>query len=301
MLGGVKAGLRRIVRGRDDTRVRATWRVLLAMPVLWTFTGGVLTGNLQSTVGIIPSGQDPGGGLAQSLLHAGFLLVVLAGWARYLDRRPLSAYGVSSSLPWIRDFFVGFTAVLVGSFVWLGITAAVGGTSVSVSPSLPTESVVVAFALPFVTFALHAAVQQVVFFRVILGNAAEGLHSRGVDAERAALVAVPVAVLFFIAMHGETTTLRVLDLTVAGGIFALLYLHTGELAVGIGAHSGGLYGGVVVSSVVQVTGSLSGALGTVDAYGFPAMVVAYAVLATWLLWRHGEIPVRRDVARWSGS
>lgn len=300
-LDGVTAGLRRVVCGDNDTRVRATWRVLLAMPVLWVFTGGILTGNLQSALPFVPSGPERFGGLAQSLLHAGFLVVVLAAWARYLDRRPLSTYGVSLSVAWFRDVLVGFAAVLVGSVVWLTVTAAVGGTSVAVAPSRPSESLLVAFVVPFVAFALHAVVQQIVFFEVILGTAAEGLHSRGLTARRAALGAVPIAVLFFVLMHSELTALRTFDLMLAGGIFALLSLHTGELAVGIGAHTGSLYGGIVLSSVVEVTGSLAGVLGTVDAYGFPALVGAYAVLVGWLRWRQGTLSVRSGMARWTSA
>lgn len=89
--------LRSVVRGNHDPRLRATWRVLLAWPVLWLLTGGVLTGNLQAAVGAIPSGPGLAAGLSQSLLHAVFFAVVLVPWARYVDRQPLSAYGLSAS------------------------------------------------------------------------------------------------------------------------------------------------------------------------------------------------------------
>jgi len=287
--------------GRHDPRIRATWRVLLAMPVLWVLTGGVLAGNLQSAVGVLPSAGATGGGVTQSLLHAGFFLAALGVWARYLDRRPLSDYGVSASPRWVRDGVVGFAAVLVGFGAWTGLTTAFGPTSVAVAPSVPQGSVLLGVIVPFVALVLHAAVQQVVFFRVILESAAEGLHSRGVSAAGAVAGAVPVAVLLFVVMHGQAGPLRLLDLAVAGGIFGLLYLHTGELALGIGAHFGALYGGIVVSAVVRVTGSLSGVPGVLDQYGFPKMVVAYVVILAWLRWRRGEVPVRTDVARWSAG
>ena len=304
---GNQSGTERVVErihgvgwGRRDPRVRATWRVLLAMPVLWVLTGGILAGNVQSAVGVLPNG-GAGGGLAQSLLHAGFFLVVLGVWARYLDRRPLSDYGVSASPRWVRDGIVGFVAVLVGLGVWGGVTTALGGTSVAVAPSVPQGSVLLGVIAPFVALVLHAAVQQVVFFRVILGSAAEGLHRRGVSAPQAVAGAVPVAVLVFVLMHGQAGPLRLLDLAVAGGVFGALYLHTGELALGIGAHFGALYGGVVVSAVVRVTGSLSGIPGVLDQYGFPKMLIAYVVIVAWLRWWRGEVPIRTDIARWSGG
>lgn len=292
---------RSVVWGRTDPRVRATWRVLLAMPILWTFSGAVLAGNVQAAVEVIPSGRAPGGGLAQSLLHGGFFLITLLGWARYLDREPLSNYGVSVSLGWLRDFVIGFAAVIVGFGVWIGLGAVLGETTVVVSPTIPQGSVFFGFVIPVVALVLHAAVQQVVFFRVILKNAAEGLHSRGVSAVPAAIGAVPVAVLLFIVMHGELTILRVLDLAVAGSIFGLLYVHTGELAMGIGAHFGALYAGIVVSAVIRVTGSLPGVLGLINQYGFPKIVVAYLMVVAWLIWWHGEISTQNGIAWWTGD
>jgi hypothetical protein len=296
-LGGVTRGLKEVVWGRDDTRVRALWRVLLAMPLLWMVTGGVLAGNVQSAIGAIPVGQAQGSGLAQSLLHAGFFLLVLIPWARYLDRYPLSHYGVSASSDWVRDCFLGFVAVLVGLVVWAGLSVAVGSKTAVVSPSVPEGSVLWGLALPFVAFLLHAAVQQVVFFRVILKTAAEGLGGRGVTASRAALGAVPVAVLLFVLMHELSSALRVFDIAVAGTIYGLLYLQTGELALGIGAHFGALFGGTVLFAVVEVTGSLPGILGTVDQYGFPKMVIAYLAIAAWVRWRQGDLSIQPGIAR----
>lgn len=288
--------LRSAVFGTEDARLRATWRVLLAMPVLWLLTGGILTGNLQASVDLIPSGEAPGAGLAQSLLHAGFVLLAVTGWARYVDRQPLATYGVSVSTAWLRDALIGFLAVIIGLVTWTGLGAIVGGTSVQVSPATPEESVLAWVVVPAGALLLHAAVQQVVFFRVILKNAAEGLHARGVDPRRAALASVPVAVLFFVLMHGSGTPLRLLDLAVAGGVFGLLYLHTGELGLGIGAHFGTLYAGSLVAAVIRVTGSLSGVLGTVDQYGFPKLAVAYLVLLGWLVWSRGASSIQPDIA-----
>jgi hypothetical protein len=291
--------LRFLVFGRDDPRVRATWRVLLAMPLLWVLTGGVLAGNVQSSIGVIPSGQSLGSGLAQSVLHGGFFLLVLVVWARYLDRQPLSNYGISVSLGWIRDFLVGFVAVVIGHGIWLGLSSLLGGRAVRVSPSTPEESVLVWLLLPFVSLVLHAAVQQIVFFRVILKNAAEGLHSRGMNARRAALAGIPIAVVFFVLMHGSTTPLRVFDLAVAGGIFALLYLHTGELAIGIGGHFGAFYSGTLLFAVFQVAGNLPGVLGRIGEYGFPKLIIGYLVVLAWLMWQRSEIPIEEATARWS--
>lgn len=292
--------LRQVIFGTEDPRVRATWRVLLAMPILWILTGAVLAGNLRSSIGFIPSGQAIGSGFAASLLHGGFLLIAMVVWARYVDWQPLSNYGISGSLDWAGDFLVGFVAVVIGQAMWLVGSSLPGGKSIQVSPSTPDESILIWLILPFGALILHAAVQQIVFFRVILKNAAEGLHSRGLKPSQAAVVAVPVATVFFIAMHGSTTPLRILDLAIAGGIFSLLYLHTGALGLGIGAHFGAFYAGTIVFAVFQVTGALSGVLGTVDQYGFPKMMAAYLVVLAWLMLSRGEIPLETSIARWNG-
>jgi len=288
--------LKRVVWGSDDSRVRATWRVLLAMPILWVFTGGVLAANVQAAIEVIPAGPAQRSGLAQSLLHAGFFLLALVLWAKYLDRDSVASYGVSTSPDWVRDALLGFVAVLVGLVVWAGFSVAVGGKTAAVSPAVPEGSVLFGLVLPLVALVLHAAVQQVVFFRVILKTAAEGLKSRGVTPSRAALGAVPVAVLFFVLMHDLSSALRVFDIAVAGTIYGLLYLHTGELGLGIGAHFGALYGGTVLFAVVDVTGSLPGILGTVDQYGFPKMVIAYLGIVAWMTWRRGDIPIESGIA-----
>lgn len=292
--------LRAVVFGTEDSRVRATWRVLLAMPVLWSLTGGVLTGNLNAAVGFIPSGGAPGSGLAASLVHAVFLVGVLVPWARYIDWVPLSNYGISVSLRWVREFLLGFIAVVLGQSLWILISSLPGGKSAQISVSTPEGSVLVWLVIPFVALTLHAAVQQVVFFRVILKNAAEGLHSRGMNATQAVLMAVLVAAVFFIAMHGSTVPMRIFDLALVGGIFGLLYSHTGRLGFGIGAHFGAFYAGTVVFGVIQMTGALPGVLGVIDQYGFPKMVFAYLLLLAWLRLRRGEVPLQSAIARWRG-
>jgi len=267
------------------------------MPILWILTGDVLTANV--IVILFQSFQSTVIELTSSLLHGGFLLISLLLWARYFDRQALSNYGISGSLDWFREFVTGFVVVIIGQGLWITISSLLGSKSVRMSLSTPDESILFWLVVPFVALVLHAAVQQIVFFRVILKNAAEGLHSRRVNDNRAILAAVPVAIVFFIAMHGSTPPLRILDLALTGGIFGLMYLHTGELGLGIGAHFGAFYSGTVVFRVIQVTGTLPGVFGTIDQYGFPKMVLAYLVVVAWLLWRHGEIPLQHSIARWN--
>lgn len=295
-MSGIGSSISRIVYGSTGARPRATWRVLLAWPILWILTGAVLAANTQVLVDTIPAGPEQGGGLAQSVLHALFFVLVLALWARYLDRRTLSEYGVTLTSRWTREFILGFGAVLVGSLVWVALKVGVGASTVEIAPSTSDGSFAWGFLIPAVALLLHAAVQQLVFFRVILKTAAEGLHSRGLGVGLAALVAVPVAVLFFVLMHEVSTPLRRLDLVIAGVVFSLFYLHTGSMGLGIGAHFGALYGGSLISAVIQVSGSPSGILGTVDQYGFGVMVLAYLIVAAWILRNRGTLTIDKGIA-----
>lgn len=72
----------------------------------------------------------------------------------------------------------------------------------------------------------------------------------------------------------------------------------GEMALGIGAHSGALYAGTLVFAVIQVTGSFSGVLGAIGQYGFPKMLLVYLAVVAWLSWSQGEVPIRDSIARW---
>lgn len=150
--------------------------------------------------------------------------------------------------------------------------------------------------------------QQLAFFRVIVGNAAEGLHSRGVTARRAAAAGVLASVPIFIATHQLTVDLAMLDLAVVGVIYGLLYVPTGELACGPGLHLGTFVAGGVLfvpasatagtASPLAVRQSLPGSVAVPGEYGFPKMVLAYLLLLAFTTWLHGEVPVEADVARW---
>lgn len=307
----VRARLRNLVYGRDDPRIRATYRVLLAMPVFWVVAGGVLAGNLQARVGAIPVGGEPLGGLSASLLHGGFLVLLLLGWARFVDHRPLSNYGVSATPSWAVDLLVGIGALLAAFALWFGAAVGLGWATVDAAASAPRWSLPVAVGVYVVALGIHALLQQLVFFRVVLGNAAEGLHSRGLGARRAALAGVLVAVPIFVAIHQVAVDLRTVDLAVVGLVYGLLYVHTGDLAYGTGLHLGTFVAGGLLfvpadaapetASLLAVTTSLPQSIAVLGEYGFPKVALAYALLLAVLRWRHGEVPVEADVARWVPS
>lgn len=302
MPGGTSAvvdQLRAVVWGSSDTRVRATYRVLLAWPILWFVVGTIAVGVGAS---IVPTGATKSVkmtvfGLLQGAFFAGAWVV----WARYLDRRPLADYGLSVSRSWLLDLLAGFGAVLVGTGIWLGAGSALGWTSVEVSLTTPQGSLVVGLAGVFVGVIVNVWVQETVFFGVILTNASEGLSWRGVEPSRAIVGAWIVAVLLFALKHRPEQPEVVLNLLVALGVFGLLYVHTGELALPIGVHTGVNYAGhVLVGSpslvaegptILQVTKSLSGLLGSLSDGAIPQILMAYLLLLAWIAWRSGGVSI----------
>lgn len=306
-LRGITERLRAVVWSVREARVRATWRVLLAWPVLW-----FVMGTIAVAVGaaIIPARMSlPTNMLAVGLLQGGFFAGALVVWARYLDRRPLADYGLSVSSSWLVELVVGFGAVLVGYGAWHAVGTSLGWTSVEVALAAPQDSLVLGLGAIFVAVAVNVWVQETVFIGVILTNAAEGLSSRGMAPSRAVIGAWAVAVLLFTVKHRPAAPDRVLNLVLALGVFGLLYVHTGELALSIGVHTGVNYVGnalfvspsVAVDrpTIFHVSNSLSGLLGSLNEGAIPQILLAYLVVVVWLTWRRGEVPIETGLTQWT--
>jgi hypothetical protein len=118
----------------------------------------------------------------------------------------------------------------------------------------------------------------------------------------------PRRVIDITAIHSIETAVERTDKLLAGTLFGLLYLATGRLALPIGVHgemaatTGVLFrtGPTVEGgpSIVAVTETLPGLLGTVSARRMPQLVVAALLLAGYLQWRHGSLSIDRTVTEW---
>jgi hypothetical protein len=299
MSGGTsaRATVQRAFVGETDTRLRATWRFLLAWPLLPVV--GLVAVIAQSAVGL--PGMIPGGPV-----QAATFLVLLLGWARFVDRRPLSDYGVSASWRWFATLGVGFLAVLSVWGGWHALASALGWMQVEWTPTAPGRSLAFVLVGRWVSLALNTWVQDVVFFAVVLASAAEGLRSRGLGERRAVLGGWVVAVAFFTAIHGTPTVLDAAGTVVGGAVFGLLYVHTGDLAMTIGAHWGASYaaGTVFVAassagqapSVFAVTKSLPAG---VDGAAVLLYLASYVVLVGWLRVTRGEVTVDTGLVAWT--
>lgn len=310
--GESPAGLNRlqsVVWGTNDSRVRAAWRVVLPWPVLWFLSGTIAV----ATAGaLVPASlSQPATMLAFGLFQAGFFAAAWVAWARFLDRRPLANYGLAPSGAWLLDLLIGFVAVLIGFGAWLALGSALGWAEVMVSLGGPATSLVFVLAAVFVAIIVNVWVQETVFIGITVKNAAEGLASRGVVPSRAVVGAWAVAVLLFALKHRPSTGGRVLNLLLALGIFGLLYVHTGELALPIGVHTGVNYAGQSLfaspsvaanrPAVFEVTNTLQGLAGSLNDGAIPQLLLAYLLLLGWLRWRRGAVTIERGISRWRGS
>lgn len=298
-MGDVGAGVRSVFFGTTDPRLRATWRFLLAWPLLPVV--GALVALVMPLLGL--SGMIPGGPL-----QALFLLILLLPWARYIDRRPLSDYGVSTSTSWALNLLVGVVATTAVWGGWYALASSLGWVQIEPSMTAPQDSLGLGLAGTFVSLIVNTWVQDVVFFAVVLASAAEGFRSRGIDPSRAVLGGWVVGVVFFTVIHGTPTLLDFVGTAVGGAVFGLLYVHTGELALTIGFHGGGSY--VVTSiftpeqmvgafpSVFQVTKSMPEEAAVVGRIG--PYLATYLILIGWIWLYRGEVGIEAEIAEWIG-
>jgi membrane protease YdiL (CAAX protease family) len=116
-------------------------------------------------VSISPEGSplDPAALVAFTLVPFGLLLLVLLGWVRFVERRPLASIGLQGERP-VREFLRGHAIGMAGLFAIVLVIWMVGGLRLtSVSPALSQPVSLVPIVLLLFTFALQASVEEVLF------------------------------------------------------------------------------------------------------------------------------------------
>lgn len=306
--GRVTDRLRTIGWGESDPRLRASWRVLLAFVLFVVVTlamvsalagldslGVTLAPIEMATVGIP--------------LGAVLFFAVLVPWARYIDRRPLAAYGFERSWRWLTDLVVGFLAVAIGTGLWYGVGVALGWTSVELVWAYEGGPVGLWTALMVVVWGMSGAYQATLYFGLWLTNAAEGLASRGLSPRRAVIVAWAVTAVLFVLRHTPGDLGEAGMLLAGGTVFGAMYVQSGELALPIGAIGWGNFVNLVLfvphdfeleaPVVFEVTQSLPAGLDLLADPRLPQMVIAYVVVVTWLHWRRDDLWIDTSLTEWT--
>ncbi|WP_324664801.1 CPBP family intramembrane glutamic endopeptidase [Haloarcula sediminis] len=306
--GTVSAALRRWllrpVWNREQRRLRAPLRAVLPLVV-----------SFLALAALQPALRARFDHPVVETVEMGALAAVLAGTVllsgRLLDKRPLAEYGLALDRQWWHAFAVGgavATAVHAVTLVtalaagWVTVTGFADGAG-----ALPFPA---AIAVVFAYIAVAASWEEFLFRGAMLKNLAEGADGY-VPRWAAVGAAVGLSAAVFAVLHGGKVT----DPTqygyylLAGGIFGVAYVLTGELALPIGFHvfynftMSGVFGfGVSQRTpeliVLDITGPAfwlgeTGALHTVSA------ALGGVGLLAYVRWRDGQLGLADRVTRWT--
>ena len=297
--------LRGVVWGTEEPRIRAIYRILI--PILLLTIGLTRLAVLVPRVVVPPGSPGMLSVVVTGLFEAALVGAMLVVWARYIDRRQVADYGLSQLPMWTLNLVVAVGAVLVGHAAWYAVGSALGWTDVTLVLSAGEWALVPTLAALFVALALNTWVQETVFVAIPVQNAAEGLAAWGVTPRRAVLTGWLLATLLFTLSHTNPNPATWVNHLVGLGVYALLYVHTGELSFPIGVHLGvnfsmnGLFvaeSGTTGLAVFRVAESLGGLAGGLSSGRLPQILVAYLLLLAWLRWRHGTVAIRAEIAEW---
>jgi membrane protease YdiL (CAAX protease family) len=169
------------------------------------------------------------------LLALVFVAILIV--AVFIDRRSLRGFGLGGT-GWLADLLAGLVVGFVMVAVAVGVLLLAGaGTIDSTAPTATLG--LTGLVAGFLFYAGVGAVEEFIIRGYLLVNVAEGV--RGVvDTDRTAVVVAVVGTAglfgFLHAANPGGTTLSLLNITLAGIFFGLVYAVTGRLAFPIGVH-----------------------------------------------------------------
>lgn len=250
--------LRQLFYGRDESRLRATWRILAVLAVvLPLYFGanlllpvliGTLIGSDPSQTVLLAANLAVFVGLTLSITIATLLALAVAS---RLDGRHPTAYGFDRSTRWARDFAGGVAIGATAVIITLIYEAIRGRMSLSIETAdVGTQSLfvaVVAVAVMIVFFLANNVFEEVVYRGIFITNAAEGLQSRSISRTPAVLIGLALSAPVFGLTHFLHGPGGIVTSAIAGVLFGVAYVLTGSLGLPIGVH----FGGVAYSVITQ--------------------------------------------------
>lgn len=244
---------------QDERRLRSIWRIgahILAVSAFTTaFTLGLMVITLvgEAILGIDLAQRLMGGEtitfpqvplILMVVVTAAVGLGVLLGTflaGKFIDRRPFKDFGINFSKAWWADFAFGLAlgAVLMGlifAFGWLTGNFRVIGFFQSFSDGLGFLS---GFLQALFIYFLVGVYEELLSRGYHLINLSEGFNLKPIGKRRAVLLAVLISSSVFGLVHianPNTSSVSTLNITLAGIIFSLGMVFTGQLAIPIGLH-----------------------------------------------------------------
>lgn len=301
---------RSLVWGNRTDRVRAVWRI--GIPIFAGLIAFVGSFAVASTFDL-PAGRVQ---VVPFVTTPIVVYGVVRGTARYLDRRPMTAYGYRVSRDWWLDAVGG---VALGTVIVL-LTGLIGYQvgSVNVSGAEPALSSTSALwlAVFFVGFVGVAFWEELVFRGVFVLNGVEGVAERGYPRSIAVAAALLGSSAVFAIVHvpggvayGQPPSLIALWTLSFGLLTGIAFLLSGELALPMGLHLAinfvpinvvGLSPTATMDGVPTVVTVESAATGVAaPTVGLPitvANVVGCALVAGWCYWRRDGLDVGLESA-----
>lgn len=231
----------KIFWNRREARVRAGWRLLIQLALLFTLT--IPFAMLDALFNdFLPESTIAYG---DTILFPVWILLasVISVWlvGRFIDRRKFTDFGLRLNTSWCVDLGFGVVlaaAVMAGIFLlelaagWVTIT----GTCAA---NIYGWTFPAAIILALVTFILMAASEELTARGYQIKNLAEGLNLKPLGPRWALVLAVLLtSVLFGLghAVNPEATVLSTSGLFLAGIFYGVTYILTGQLAIPIGFH-----------------------------------------------------------------
>mgnify|MGYP006273044869 FL=1 len=229
---------------RSERRLRTPWRLSLGLVFFMLVAVASVLGLqlIRVALGIGSLLGAVGPTVRPLVLNAVVGLVVAAALvavARFLDRRPLSDFGLRVDREWWVDWAVGLAigAAAITAVVAVGLAGGwltVGRVGLSAG-SIPAFT---ALAAVFVVVGFY---EELLVRGYLLTNLAEGFRwTDRVGAPAAAALATLLSALLFGGLHAmnpNATPASTAVISAAGVMLALGYLYTGELALPIGIHT----------------------------------------------------------------
>lgn len=249
-----------------------------------------------------------------SIETIGLLLVLVLALlvsSRLIDRRPVTEYGLSFDRGWMQSFAIGgLIATVVNAGTFLTLVGAGWASVVDTTAGAGPLPFPLAFVLVFAYVAVAAAWEEFIFRGAMLQNIAEGVDGY-VPQWAAGGIAILFSSIVFTFMHGGKVDHYSLYgyYLVAGVIFGVVYVLSGDLALPIGFH---LFYNFTMTAVYGIGGSqqspellvldIAGPAFWVGEEGFLRVIFAVvggALLLTYIRWRDGELDIDARVMQWS--
>lgn len=197
----------------------------------------------------------PGGTSDNTLLNASLYIIILLGvfkftraWlviflaSKYIEKRPLSSFGLKISMNWWEDLFVGLLmgAISIASLVFLQYCLG-WITFDNIFHTVFTErSFISSIASIFIYFALAAASEEIFNRGYLLTTLSDAFYSPKISREKATLLAVFISSVLFGAMHignANVNFIAITNIIIGGALFSTLFIYSGQLGLAIGYHA----------------------------------------------------------------